>query len=164
MAKTAKWNYTDSGAKSPATLTLAPLNFADDFRVVTDGPGEALIANLTTPLNKAERFRFAESTVQDVYKGTDIDKSARAATKTGVSVLVQLTDVITVSNSDDPSYEVDLPISAHVVLKVPAHEAVTETMVVQHLTRMISGCFDTGSNTGTRLAGMLRGALLPTVM
>lgn len=163
MAKQISLNRADSPVTGVTSLTLplAVLNFGADFRIKSDEPNEAIITNLKSPIDRPERFRFGMSEVKDIYKNAGIDASLYAPSRRGASVLCQLTDVWTVTDSVDPSYEVALPIEGHIVLKVPANENVTTEMIKAFIGRLCAGLFETGDSGTTRLNSLLRGSLLP---
>lgn len=121
-----------------------------------------ILTNITTPRDKPEKVRLAYSVVPDVYTNSGIAASAQAASLRGTSVLVQLTEVATISDATDPSYEVQVPISVHMVIKVPAIEQITEDHILTAIGRLVSCLYDTGSLTSSRLKKLLRGALKPT--
>lgn len=165
MAKQLSVNYTDT-AISGATavqLTLPTLNYNADFRVREDEPNEAIITNLTSPIDQPERFRTAHSDVADVYRNTGIDPTMYYASRRGTQILAQLTDVYKVTDSADASYEALLPVSAHLVLKVPNNDLITDTLAITVLERLLACLYETtGTETSTRIAALLRGALLPS--
>lgn len=164
MSKTVSYNFTDTAISGVSSLNFARglVNFGADFKVKQDEPGEAVITNLTSPLSFPEKFRFGVSEVVDVYKGAGLDSSLYAPSRRGISVLGQVTEVWTVTDSADASYQVALPVSAHLVIKVPNNENITPSMVQMLVGRLVSGLFETGSTGPTRLAGLLRGSLLPS--
>lgn len=164
MAKVKDLGHTDTAVEGVPSLTFprAVLNFGADFRVKSNQPGkEVVLTNLTSPVDRPEKIRIAFSDVSNVYSGTDIDSSVYAPTKRGVSVLVQLTETISVTDNADSDYRVDLPVSFHLVVKVPASEHITAADIQTGLGRLISGLFDTGVTTTTRLEAILRGSLVP---
>lgn len=164
MAKVKNLGHTDTTVAGVPSLTFprAVLNFGADFRVKSNQPGkEVVLTNLTSPVDRPEKIRIAFSDVSNVYSGTDIDSSVYAPTKRGVSVLVQLTETISVTDDADSDYRVDLPVSFHLVVKVPASEHITAADIQTGLGRLISGLFDTGVTTTTRLEAILRGSLVP---
>lgn len=163
MAKSVITNYTDTtivGGSTP-TITIAAVNFGADFRVEKESTKEATITNITSPIGLPEKFRYAVSTVPDIYAGTSVDRARYAPSKQGVSVLVQLTDTLSVVDSEDPTYSVALPMSAHLVLKVPSNENISSEMIKSFIGRMLSGFFDTGSATNDRIQALLRMSMLP---
>lgn len=164
MAKVVNKGYTDTPVEGVPSLTFprAVLNFAADFRVKGNQPGEVVLANITSPVDRTEQIRIAFSNITNVYSGTSIEPSLAAPTKRGISLLCQVTDIISVTDDTDPDYRIDLPVSYHLVIKVPANENLTTTLIQEGLGRMISGVFDTGSTTLTRLAALIRGSLVPS--
>lgn len=164
MAKSVSVNYTDTPISGVSSLTLdrGLVNFGADFKVKSDEPDEVVVTNLTSPVSFPEKFRFGASEVADVYKGAGIEPSLYAPSRRGVSILGQVTEVWTVTDSVDASYQVALPVSAHLVIKVPQSDQITPAMVQALVGRLVSGLYETGSETTTRIQAMLRGALKPS--
>lgn len=163
MAKIVNVGYTDTPISGVTSLNFARglVNYGANFRKKSDVPGEVILTNLTSPIDRPERFRVSSSDVANVYAGTDIDASVYAPSKKGVSILCQLTEVVSVTDDTDASFRVDLPISAHLVLKVPSSEFLTSAMIQTFIGRLVSGLYDTGSLTTARLESILRGSLSP---
>lgn len=165
MSRSLNLNRTDTAIAGNPTqnLTRGNVNFDTDWRVKTNNPGkEVVLTNVTSPIDCPERFRIAYTEIGNVYAGSGVEKSVYAPTTRGVSVLVQLTEVLTVTDSTDAAYRVDLPVSYHLVIKVPANELITESVVQAGVARLLSGLYDTGVTTTARLAGLLRGSLVPS--
>lgn len=139
------------------------LNLKEDFRIKSNQNGkEVVLTNITSPIDRGEAIRLAYTDVNNVYSGTSIDPSVYAPTKRGVSILTQVTNTLSVTDDADPDYRVDLPVSAHLVLKVPASEYINAQQVEVLIGRLLSSLFDTGSDSESRLEAILRGSLLPT--
>lgn len=167
MAKTIHYNYVDSGVSGVTTLSqnVSVLNFGKDYRVKSDEPNEAIITNITSPIDRPETFRFAVSTIADVYKSTGIEPAYRSANTKGLSLVVQLSDVLNYYDETiDDAKECYIPMQGHIVLKVPANEAITADMVKSFVSRLLAGLYSTGSTNSDRLKSMLRGSLIPTDM
>lgn len=165
MAKVKSNGYVDTAVSGVSSLTFprAVLNIGTDFRVKSNQPGkEIVLTNITSPVDRPEKIRIAYSDVANVYSGTDIEASVASPTKRGVSLLAQVTDTISVTDDTDPSYRIDLPVSYHLVIKVPASEFISATDVQTGLGRLLSSLFDTGVDTTSRLEAILRGSLVPT--
>lgn len=164
MSKSVSVGYTDTAIAGNPVLNLlrGSVNFGADFRAKQVAPNEVILTNLTSPVDRPEKFRFSYNDVANIYSGTDIDPSVYAPSKRGVSVLCQLTETLSVTDDTNPSYRVDLPISAHLVLKLPANENITAAMLQTVIARMLSGLYDTGLTTTARLSSMVRGSLLPS--
>ena len=164
MSKQLVLNRTDtaiSGVSSLA-LPLAVLNFPVDFVVKNRSNKEAVLANLTSPLGAVETIRFAVNDVSNVYSGTQIQPTLWATSKHGVSMLVQLNEIFSITDTADTSFRQDLPVSAHIVLKVPDSEFITGDVMKTIIGRLVDAMFDSGVVTSGRLAALARGSLLPS--
>lgn len=166
MAKSISVNYADTAVSggTEVVLTLPQLNYGADFRVVRDDASEAIITNLTSPIDQPERFRWAHNNVTDVYKNTGIDPTLYYASRKGTQFLCQLTDVYQVTDTEDASYMALLPVEAHIVVKVPNNDLLSPTMVEGLISRMLAGLYETTAGRDTRLRSLLRGALMPAAL
>lgn len=154
--------YLDTAISGVTKLDLPRglINFGADFNLVEDKTSEVILTNITSPLDRPENFRLAYTQIKDIYSSADVHPNVQAPSKRGVSLLIQLTN--TISDVDvTKNTRVDLPISAHMVLKFPANAAITPEIIQEHVGRMVSGMFETGSITTSRLKSMMRGSLLP---
>lgn len=163
MAKQVNVGYTDTAIGGVTSLSFARglVNFGADFRKKTVSPSEVIITNLTSPVDRPEKFRFSYAEVSDVYSGSSIDPSVFAPSKKGVSVLAQVNETFSVTDSVDASYRVDLPVSCHIVIKVPSNDNLTSEMIQTMVGRLVSGLFDTGSTSVSRISSLMRGSLSP---
>lgn len=163
MATTAKWNVTDSTTTAPAALQPAALNFTVDYSKKESSPNSVVLVNTTSPLDRQETVRFSWSRVNNVYSGTGIDSSVYSQNKTGVSVLGQLNTILSVT--DEKGGRVDLPLSGHFVFKVPSHEVITSDVLNTFVKRVVALLYEqSGSDPGTRLNSLVRGAVLPKAL
>jgi hypothetical protein len=162
MAKVITPEYTDTAIAGNPTQNFvrANVNFAADFRVKSNNGKEVILTNITSPIDCPENIRLAYTDVANIYSGTGIDPSVNAPTKRGISVLAQITDVLTVTDDADADYRVDLPLSAHLVIKVPSSEFITSARVQTLVARLLSSLYSTGVTTTTRLDAILRGSLV----
>lgn len=165
MSKTISWNRTDT-AVSPSIGEFTPdtLNFAADFAKREGGNGDITIVNTTGPADRTETVRYAVSKVNNIYSGTSVDPSAFALSKRGASVLVQVNDIITVTDSTT-GYRYDLPISAHMVVKTSLDEVITSDVLTAIVKRLLGAAYEqSGTSVGDRLAKLIRGAVTPTAL
>lgn len=160
MAKIINKGYVTSSETSLETAATG-LDYPVNFAVKSDVPGECKIVNNTTPLDRPEIIRFAYSEIEDVYKNTNIDPSVYGASRKGVQILVQLSEVWSLTDTVDASYRVDLPISAHIVLKVPACEYITNSDILGAVNRLMGGLYVDKTVDTNRLQALLRGSLKP---
>lgn len=164
MSKVVSVNHTDTPISGVTSLELARglVNYGADFVAKQDSPDTVIVTNLTSPLTYPERFRFSAQEVANVYQGTGVDPTFYSPSKKGVSIVAQLNEIWTVTDSADATYNVALPVQAHIVLKIPNNENITPAMVETLLGRVVSGLYETGSESTTRLQAMLRGSLKPS--
>lgn len=164
MSKQVNFGYTDTAIAGVTTLNLPRglINYAADFRTKSETKGELILTNITSPIDRPEKFRLAWSQVDNIYTGSGISETVQAPSLRGVNLLVQLTEVASITDTVDAAYRVDVPISCHLVIKVPAVEEITETHVAAAVGRLVSGLFETGSEANIRLKALLRGSLQPT--
>lgn len=165
MAKVIDKGYKDTPINGVTKLDFPRglLNFKEDFREKQQvGKKEVLLTNITSPIDREEKIRIAIDDVKNVYANTSIDPSVYAPTRRGVSVLAQISDVLSVRDDQSPEYRVDLPVSAHLVIKVPSSEHIDGEQVRILVGRLLSSLFDTGATSTARLEAILRGSLLPS--
>lgn len=164
MAKNLSYGYTDTPIPGVDTLSLPRpvVNYSADYRVREDEPDSVILTNLTASQGKPERYKWAYSEVADVYKGTDIEPALRTQTKRGVQLLCQVQETWNVTDTEDATYNVALPVSAHIVLKIPNSDVITPENVQALIGRVISGLYAEGSESTDRLAALLRGSLNPS--
>lgn len=166
MALELRKPYVDTAIAGNPTLKLdlAPVNFPVDFAVVSDVPGENQITNTTCPTDRPEKFRFACSDVKDIYRGSGIDPNLYTPSRYGSSILIQLSDVYSVVDTANPAYQAALPLTGHIVLKVPNNNLITGEVIRSFLGRLCSGAFGTGVVDTARLQSLVRGSLKPKGM
>lgn len=160
MSKNLNKGYTDS-VTATKNVSIPSLSWAVDFKTKVDDPSEVIVTNVTSPLDRPETIRFGYTEIADVYKNTSIDSKVYGATKRGVQLLAQVNDVYSVTDSVDADYRVDLPVQAHLVIKVPADENITADVVNALIARAISTFYATATVTSEKIAAMIRGSLRP---
>lgn len=152
--------YTDS--KQKKTVSIPDLDYKSDFAVTSDTATEVVLVNTTSPIDRAESLRFAISNIKDVYNGSDIDAGVQAASHRGVSLVCQISDTYSYYDPTDPNKtRVDLPVSAHIVVKAPKSSFIGADDYLAIAQRAFAGLFSTGSVTSDRLVELLKGALDP---
>lgn len=166
MANTVKWNVIDTplaGSTVVGKIQPTTLNFSKDFAKKGGKDGEAIITNLTSPLDCSETVRFAYSKVNNIYAQTGIDPNVYAASRLGFSVLSQLNTTLT--STTESGHRIDLPLTAHLVLRGPASEDITGTIIASMISRLIGTLFEEGAATpDARINSLIRGAVLPKAL
>jgi len=163
MALSIQYPFTDTAVSGSPVVNylMSTLNIPVDFGVRSDSDGECIITNLTCSTDAPERFRFAASEVKDVYAGSGIDPSLYTPSRRGNSVIVQLNEVLNIVDSADATFKQALPMTCHLVFKIPNHSLITSTVVKAFIGRMLDGLFNVGVVTPERIASLLRGGLRP---
>lgn len=164
MARTTNLGYTDTAIPGVTSLSLPRglVNFGTDFSVQKNGVTDITLTNLTCPLDQPEKFRFAIQTIANIYANTGVDPSVWGANRQGQSLLIQLSEVASVTDSTDPSFRVDLPITCNITFKAPMNSAITPEILLALLGRAVSGAFDTGLATTTGIKRLIHGSLIPS--
>lgn len=165
MAITTSFGYTDTNAAKPLSVNIPDLAYLTDFSMDSRNQktGEVILTNTTTPIDQPEILRFAIENVANVYANSNIPSYNRSVTTRGVSLLLQVNDILRVS---DPGSECccgqtfDLPISTHIVLRVPLNQFVTANEVMAVAKRNFAMLF-AGADNSARLNELLRGTLSP---
>lgn len=162
MSKSLGFSFTDTAFGAPAVLNLvrANTNYGADWSPVKQTPGETIITNITASTDRPEKIRIAYSEVKDVYAGSSIDPAYMAPSKKGFSLVAQITEIARVTETVDASFY-DLPITAHIVIKAPANELVTATVLETILKRLLSSLYNDNLTTIARFNELVRGVVTP---
>lgn len=166
MAKTTSFGYTDTVPAGGATKTLTRpnLNYSSDYVKMEDSENKCIITNLTAPYDQPESIRFELADIKNIYNGTSIDPSVYAASRAGISLVCQVNDILRVTDSVDSTYQVDLPVSVHLVIKIPKSQYITALDVEKVVTRCVSSMYDTDSTGVSRLDALVRGSMVPSTL
>lgn len=166
MSKTTNFGYADTAPAGGATKTLTRpnLNFVANFSVNSNVENKTVITNLTTPIDQPETIRWQASNVANIYEGTPIDPSVYATSKQGISIVAQVNDILRVTDSVDPTFQVDLPMTAHLVIKIPKSQYITSANIETVIARCVATYYDTDSTGVTRIDKLVRGSMLPSTL
>lgn len=156
MAKSTKFGYADSAVQ---TVDIATIPYSTDTAIQTEESGKLVLVNTSAPLDQPELLTTAITSVKDVYSNTSIDASVRAASKQGFSLVAKAEEVLRVTDDTDASFQVDLPVSAHIVIKAPNSQYVTEEQLLAVVGRAFGLLYDGESS---RIDKLVRGALSPS--
>lgn len=143
---------TAVGGTTLQAYQLPNINWATDWSKVGGAANSTLLASVISPYDAQTRLRVSTSPVANVYAGTGVDPSYMLPTKRGVSMLVQLNLVASVTDSADPKFRADLPISCHVVMKLPMSGYLTESDLEAVLQATFASFY--GTNVGTVANGL----------
>lgn len=159
------WGYNNSSATN--TITVPQITWSSEFATSNKkiAPGEANVNNITVPLGQPETFRFAVQNVKNVYTDTGIAPSYQKQNKSGKSLVIQETSVMSAKTYEGTAQspgelieEVLIPFEAHVVFKFLNDSLVTTADVRSVLCRLLAGLYNASDDQLDRL---IRGAVKP---
>lgn len=154
--------YVDTPISGSATeVHIGSLNYGADFALIQDIPGQVQATNVTCPTDRPEKLRWAITPISDVYRNSGISPNLFTPSRQGASLLCQLTDVYSIKNGEDSSFQAAIPLSGHIVLRMPYSHLVTADEIKTFLMRLVAGLFPPGNNTADALASLIRGSLRP---
>lgn len=166
MPKTTSFGYTDTAPTGGATKTLTRpnLNYATDYAKVEDSENKCVLTNLTSPYDQPESMRFELADIKNIYNGTSIDPSVYAASRAGISLVCQVNDILRVTDTENSTFQVDLPISVHFVIKMPKSQYITASDIEKVVARCVASMYDTDSVGTSRLDALVRGSMVPSTL
>lgn len=160
MSKTISTIITDTpiSGVTAASITVPTLNYDADYRLKTSSANEVIMVNTTTSLDADETIRLSVAEISDIYRNSGISADLVSDTKQGYSLLLQINQIVKVNDSSNPAYESHIPLSAHMVIKLPRAEAITNDTIKNLVARVIAPLYDKGS---LKALSMLKGAISP---
>lgn len=163
MSKVINNGFTDTAISGVTSLSFPRglVNFKSDFRVQKNATDDVTLTNITSPVDRQEKFRFASSEIKNIYANSGIDPSVWAASTKGSSLLISVSETVSVTDSVDPNFRVDLPVTCNVTIKTPNSDLITPEFMLSLLGRAVSGAFETGSLTTDGIKRLSHGSLVP---
>lgn len=146
-----------SGVTAPS-LTLPVLNYGVDYRVKTETNKEVILTNTTSPLDQNETIRFGFSEIANVYAKSGLSSDQISGVLKGVNVLAQINETLKVTDTTNAAYSQYLPISAHLVIKVPQSGYITPAIIQTLITRLLATLYENGASN---ISSLTKGVLTP---
>lgn len=146
-----------TGASAP-TITLPVINFNVDYRVKTDSTKEVILTNITSPLDQPETIRFGYTEVANIYSNSGLNSDQIIGSKKGINLLTQINTTLKVTDDSSGAHLGYLPISAHLVLKVPQSGYVDQGVITSVVNRLIGTLFSNGTSN---VMALIKGAMTP---
>lgn len=161
MTKSIAPGYTDTAIEGFTALGVnhPAINWSEDFRVLSDQPGEVVLINVVSPVDQPETVRFAQRKVNNVYAGTDIDPSAYLPSRQGTATVVQVRDVLAETSSTDENHRLLAPISCGITLTAPSYVGITPDIAANLLKRAFACFFEEADATTDGVDALLHGVL-----
>jgi hypothetical protein len=151
-------NFPTNGSTT-YEVTVAIPDYTN-YAVISDNGSECRITDVAADMDTPRIVRYAAQDVANVYSGTDIDPSAYAPVRRGKSVVIQTTLNVKVTDTNDPSLHILLPVQIHTVVKMP----ITDQLNADQMNEILRDHFGdivVGADSD-RLPRLLRGALKPS--
>lgn len=136
---------------------VTPLTSDAGYVLSTDTPGMSILKNTAAPLDQPNTIKYSVTSVSDMFKNTDLTAIEGQQGVQGINYLVQVLESWAMRDGIADPVAL-LPVSAHVVLKLPLHSAVTAVAVhglIQRLLGAIVG--QGGANLADGLAPTIAG-------
>lgn len=161
MAKQLTFGFTQEAAAT-RKIDVPTLALSTDYAVTKNDQMDVYVSNLTSPTDQPETLRYGSKSIQNIYNNSGIDPSFYATSKRGLSIVSELFEVASITDTDDPSFRIDYPIQTHVVIKVPVSQYVNANDVLTILLRNVSMLFQQSNSTSTRISELMHGAMVPS--
>lgn len=163
MTITINKGYTADG--TPASLTTTVHHFPTTFAKREASAGESVLVNTGTPTDRLEVVRTAIKDIKNVYNGTGVIPGYMSPNQTGKQLLIQLNEMWAKVDSENASFRQDIPVQAHLVIKLPNESLISENDVLELVGRLIGLLSESDGGVEptitSRLVALLRGALTP---
>lgn len=143
---------------TPATISVPNINFGTDFRVKSETGKETILINVSTPLDQVETIRFGYSEIANVYTKSGLNTDQVSGTVKGANILAQINEVVKVTDTANASFSQYLPISAHLVIKVPQSGYITPEVIKTLIARLNATLYQSGAST---LSSLSKGVMTP---
>lgn len=149
MTKSIATGFTSTpiaGVTNP-TITVPLQNWAVDFAVTTDAPGDTAVTELTALVDQPVSVRVSQRANSNVYARTDIDPSAYLPSRAGTDTMIERREVWAETDSTDATYRKLSPVRCAVNITVPAYGNITDQQVLDLVKRTLAGLYDTSGTT-----------------
>lgn len=146
-----------SGVTAPS-ITMPVLNYGVDYRVKSESNKEVVLVNTSCPLDQIETVRFGFSEIANIYAKSGLNSDQISGPLKGVNVLAQINETLKVTDTANAAYSQYLPVSAHMVIKVPQSGYITPAIVNTLITRLVATLYENGVSN---ISSLTKGVLAP---
>lgn len=165
MAKVVSYNEADTAITGASqNLTISALNYGADWVPTQTIAGQTQLSYVRTLPDAKSTIRYASTPIANIYTGSSVDASYQLPNKRGLSLLGQTTQVVTITDSADSTYRIDLPFSTHWVFRAPLTNLLSEDQMYHVFARGLSSCVDRAidsNDNSVRLWQLLFGQMTP---
>jgi len=158
MSKTSQFGFTNTTAGSH-DVTQVALGLTTNYAVSTESADVAVLNNKTAPIDTEEIVTFRSRDIQQV--NTNLNIQFPSPVRKGIQYQVMVEDTLSTTDSVDADFRVDEPIVAQLTIRHPKSGNITNALVGQVFTRLISAVM---KSDGTwRFEDLMRQAERPVV-
>ena len=150
------FNPSSMTTKNVAVDTITALKYSPTGQTVDSVSETAVQSTLARP----EVLSFGRRLIKDIYAGGTVERAYQAPSRTGIRLLVSLSTIASLTNSDDATFRMDFPLSVKTTVDLPCNDYFTADHVLTLIKHQTGAWFagDT-SVTATRIGELLRGTL-----
>jgi hypothetical protein len=157
MAKTSTFKYTNTTA-SANDVTAIALDVIGNYAVERDTARNAVLNNKTAPIDAQEVISYRSADIAEVRNSLNIQNPAKVGS--GIQYSVQIEDTL-VTEDSSTDFRVDEPIVATLSIRHGKSGNITNAIVAQVVTRLISACMRADGTW--RFDDLMRSAERPVV-
>lgn len=157
MAKSSSFGFTNTTAGTHDVDQIA-LGLTTNYALTSDQANNVVLNNKTAPIDQEEIVTVRSGNIDIKSKANIVYP---APVKTGMEYGVRLDEVLSTTDSADPSYRVDEPIICSITFRHPKSGNITNDIVAQVFQRAISTLMKADGTW--RFADLMRSAERPIV-
>lgn len=158
MALTSEFKFTNTTDGSHM-VTQKAIGITTNYASIQEDSNTAVLNNKTAPIDAEEVVTYRSKNLPKVDTGLNIQYPSPV--KTGIQYQIMVEDTLSTTDSADPSWRVDEPIIAQLTIRHPRSGNITNDIVGQVVTRLISAAMKADGTW--RFDDLMRGAEKPVV-
>jgi hypothetical protein len=157
MSKSSSFGFTNT-TDGTHSVTQKALGLTQNYSLSSDTADVVRLNNKTAPIDQEELIEFRSRTAKLT---TPLNIQYPSPVKTGIEYSVRLDDLLSTTDSSDPSFRVDEPITCIVTFRHPKSGNITGSQVATVFTRIISSLMKADGTW--RFDDLMRSAERPVV-
>lgn len=158
MSRTSSFSFTNTTAN---THTVSPVNLGvvTNYALTQETANSAVLSNKTAAIDAEEIISYRSRLLDQIDNDLNIQNPSRV--KKGIQYQIQVQDTLTTTDSDDPTFRLDEPIVASIIVRHGRSGNITADHVTQVVKRLL-GAIVRADGT-FRFDDLMRGAERPIV-
>lgn len=158
MSRTSTFKFSNTTA-STHDVTPIVLGLTSNYALEADTADQVVLNNKTAPIDAMEKVTFRSRAIGQVNH--DLNLQYPSPVKGGIQYSVAVEDTLVTEESTDATFRIDEPIVATLSIRHPKSGNITNALVAQVVTRLIS-CLLRADGTW-RFDDLMRSAERPIV-